>query len=367
MELAEADYEAAHGVAPYNVSSWDPDPSFVGTLGIQPTLRVPSSPFEYVFSYRVPATFKDDIARKLGYADPRAILLTPSGTAANLVVLNLLRQLGKTRLWIVLPAYFQIPIAAQEIGFEVICKHAQLGADGWRLPEMSGLTAQTDVVWVTHPIYGVGDPFAAKSVAELAGYMATGGVVVADECLCPVGTELGRRLGHASGFMGTYSPHKSVCMNGVKLGAVVADLVHREALEYLSDVWAGPLTRMSIADAQHFLSDNFNEMELAIRGKLADSERALRAICERFGCTLLGTAGPYRSVRVNGVDRKLEMSLDYVSRLIHATGTSFIPSYVNLGPVDAPFSFRVNLTRRSLPMEAALSRLLDAIRTTAAS
>jgi hypothetical protein len=91
-------------------------------------------------------------------------LLTPSGTAANLVVLNLLRQLGRTRLWIVLPAYFQIPIAAKELGFEVISNHAQPGVDGWILPEMPGLTAKTDAVWLTHPIYGVGHPFAAKSI-----------------------------------------------------------------------------------------------------------------------------------------------------------------------------------------------------------
>lgn len=362
LELAEAEYEAAHGVAPYNISSWNPDPSFVGALGIQPTLRVPSSPFEYVFSYRVAPDLKSEIACKLGYADPHAVLLTPSGTAANLVVLNLLRQLSKTRLWIVLPAYFQIPIAAQEVGFEVIWNHAQFGADGWRLPEMPGLTAETDVVWVTHPIYGVGHPFAAESVDSLATHMAGGGLVVADECLCPVGTELSRQLGHRNGFIGTYSPHKSVCMNGVKLGVVVADLAHLETLEYLSDVWAGPLTRMSIADAEHFLSDNFDHMASAIREKIVVSGDALHAICERFGCTLLGTSGPYRSVRVNGVPRQLEMSLDYVSRLIQATGTSFIPSHVNLGPIDAPFSFRVNLTRQSVSMEAALSRLLEAIR-----
>lgn len=313
----------------------------------------------------MPATFKNDIARKLGYAEPRAVLLTPSGTAANLVALNLLRHLGKTRLWTVLPSYFQIPIAAREVGFEVICKHAHLDAGGWRLPEMRTLTPTTDVVWVTHPIYGVGDPFTTRSVDALIQFMAAGGLVVADECLCPVGTELSRRLGSAGGFIGTYSPHKSVCMNGVKLGAVVGAPTHREALEFLSDVWAGPLTRMSIADAEHFLSANFDQMELAIGAKLADSEQALRAICERFGCTLLGTTGQYRSVRVNGVDRELEMSLEYVSRLIQSTGTSFIPSYVNLGPEDAPFSFRVNLTRRSIPMEAALSRLLQAIRTTA--
>lgn len=364
LELAEADYETAHGVAPYNVSSWDPDPSFVGTLGIKPTLRVPSSPFEYVFSYRMPTTFKNDIGSKLGYAVPRAVLLTPSGTAANLVVLNLLRQLGKTRLWIVLPAYFQIPIVAQEIGFEVICKHAQLDVGGWRLPEMPDLTPTTDALWVTHPIYGVGDSFKTESVNAFSKFMAAGGLVVADECLCPARMELGRQLGSVSGFIGTHSPHKLVCMNGVKLGAVVADSVHREALEYLSDVWAGPLTRMSISDAEHFLSANFDQMELAICTKLAHSEKALRAICERFGCTLLGTAGPYRSVRVNGVSRRLEMSLEYVSRLIQATGTSFIPSYVNLGSEDAPFSFRVNLTRHSIPMEAALSHLLKAIRTT---
>jgi histidinol-phosphate/aromatic aminotransferase/cobyric acid decarboxylase-like protein len=341
---------------------WDPEPNFVGTLGVQPTLRVPSSSFEYVFSYRVALDLKNEVSSKLGFAGPHAVLLSPSGTAANLVVLNLLRQLGKKRLWIVLPAYFQIPIAAGDVGFEVICHHAQFGVDGWGLPEMPGLDAATDVVWVTHPIYGFGYQFASESRDALEKYLEVGGLVVADECLCPTGTELSRHLGRYSGFIGTYSPHKSVCMNGVKLGVVVADPVHLETLEYLSDVWAGPLTRMSIADTQHFLSSNFDHLAMATQAGLADADQALRAICERFGCTLLGALGPYRSVRVNGVSRQLEMSLDYVSQLIHATGTTFIPSFMNLGPTDAPFSFRVNLSRRSAAMEAALTRLLDAIR-----
>ncbi|WP_220274687.1 aminotransferase class I/II-fold pyridoxal phosphate-dependent enzyme [Trinickia dinghuensis] len=351
-----------HGIAPYNVSLWDADPAFVSGLGIQPSLRVPSSPFEYVFSYRVSSELKRDIAGKLGYTGHRAVLLTPSGTAANLVVLNLLRHLGKTRLWIVLPSYFQVPIAAQEIGFEVFCDHAKQDGLGWSAPDLSALDVQTDVVWVTHPIYGIGETFTPATIETLRRYMAAGGLVVGDECQCMVGTELGRHVEQSSGFIGTYSPHKSVCMNGVKLGAVIADLQHVETLEYLSDIWAGPLTRMSISDAEHFLSRNFDEMLLAVHGKLAESEVAVRSICEQFGCTLLGSTGPYRAVHVNGISRDLELSLPYVSQLIHETGTSFLPSYVNLGPTDAPFSFRVNLARRGIAMEGALGRLLGAIR-----
>jgi histidinol-phosphate/aromatic aminotransferase/cobyric acid decarboxylase-like protein len=362
LELAEAEYEARHGIAPFNVSLWDPSPDFIGRLGVQPVLRVPNSPFEYVFSYRVPPTLKCEIAKKLGYSDDRAVLLTPSGTAANLVVLNLLRQLGKNRLRIVLPAYFQVPIAAQEIGFEVSYNHAREGDSGWITPDLSAFDPRIDVVWLTHPIYGVGDTFSPSAIQALLGYMTAGGLVVGDECLCMVGTEMGRQLGRHVGFIGTYSPHKSVCMNGVKLGAIVAAPGHLEALENLSDIWAGPLTRMSVADAEHFLSSNFDEMQVAVEAQLMLSEAALRSVCSRFDCVLLGTNGPYRTLRINGVSRDLELSLSYVSRLIHDTGTSFIPSFVNLGPPNVPFSFRVNLARWGIPMEGALKRLLGAIR-----
>jgi histidinol-phosphate/aromatic aminotransferase/cobyric acid decarboxylase-like protein len=362
LELIEAEYEARHGIAPFNVSLWDPTSDFIGRLGTQPILRVPSSPFEYVFSYRVPSTLKREIAKKLGYTDDRAVLLTPSGTTANLVVLNLLRQLGKEHLKVVLPAYFQVPIAAQEIGFKVTCDHMREGNSGWTTPDLSALDPRIDVVWITHPIYGVGDSFSPDSMQALLTYMAAGGLVVGDECLCMVGTEVGRQLGRHVGFIGTYSPHKSVCMNGVKLGTVIAAPAHLAALENLSDIWAGPLTRMSVADAEHFLSPNFDEMQVAVEAKLMVSETTLRGICKQFDCTLLGAKGPYRALRANGVSRDLELSLSYVSKLIHGTGTSFIPSFVNLGPHDAPFSFRVNLTRGGIPMEAALNRLLKAIR-----
>jgi len=362
LELAEAEYIAHHGIAPFNVSLWDPAPDFIDGLGIQPILRVPNSPFEYVFSYLAPSALKREVANKLGYSDERAVLLTPSGTAANLVVLNLLRQLGKDRLRIVLPAYFQVPVAAKDIGFEVTCDHAQGGDSGWTAPDLSALDPQIDVVWITHPIYGIGDTFSPGTMQALLAYMAAGGLVVGDECLCTVGSEVGRQLGRHVGFIGTYSPHKSVCMNGVKLGVVIAAPRHLEALENLSDIWAGPLTRMSLADAEHFLSPNFDEMQLAVEARLIASEASLRDICKRFDCTLLGTKGPYRTLRVNGVPRNLELSLSYVSQLIYYTGTSFIPSFVNLGPPDLPFSFRVNLTRWGTPMEAALNRLLGTIR-----
>ncbi len=351
-----------HGIAPYNVSHWDPDPGFVGGLPIQPKLRVPSSPFEYVFSYRISSELKTSLACKLGYTKPRAVLLAPSGTAANLVALNLLRHLGMRRLWIVLPAYFQIPIAAQQIGFEVICVDAKLTAYGWEMPDISALNTTTDALWVTNPIYGIGDSFGLSMVNALLAYVAAGGSVVGDECLCPISAEISRRLGIEPGFIGTYSPHKSVCMNGVKLGAVIADPAHLETLEHLSDVWAGPLTQMSISDAEHFLSENFDQLDLAIRTKLNEAARSLEAICDHYGCTLIGSTGTYRTVRVNGVQRELEQSLKYLSKLVLTTGTSFIPAFLNLGVSGVPFSFRINLARRTIAMEAALSRLLGAIR-----
>jgi len=349
-------------VAPFNVSLWDPGTDFIGKLGVQPALRIPSSPFEYAFSYRAPPLLKREFAEKLGFNEERVVLLTPSGTAANLVALNLLRQRGVQRLRVILPAYFQVPIAAQGIGFDVACEYALEGGMGWTVADLSTVDPQLDAVWITHPIYGVGDTFSADARRSLLAFMDAGGLVAADECLCMVGTEICRQLGHHPGFIGSYSPHKSVCMNGVKLGAVVTDAQHLAVLENLSDIWAGPLTRMSLADAEHFLSSNFDLMQAAVEARLSSSQLAVKSVAERFGCTLQGSTGPYRSLRVTGVSRELELSLDYVSKLIHETGTSFIPSFVNLGTPQAPFSFRVNLARWGVAMNAALNRLLAAIR-----
>lgn len=347
---------------PYNVSLWDPEPSFIQSVGIVPELRGPSSPFEYVFSYKLPSELKQAITFKLGYSAPRAALLTPSGTAANLIALSLAKLLGRKRLWIYFPAYFQVPIVAQGIGLEVISVPSIWPPRGWKI--LDGLDPNVDAVWLTHPMHGFGNTMEADSVAALASYMESGGLVLADECFCPNGMELSRLLGNAPGFVGTYSPHKSVCMNGVKLGIVIADSSQIDTLEQRSDVWAGPLTRMAVADAEHFLSDNYDSLAWSLDLKLRAAEYALERICIDFDCGLLGTNGLYRGICVRGLSPELEQSEVFIHQIIHASGTSFITLHLNYGPSDLSFGFRINLARWCTKMEAALIRLLRTLRTT---
>jgi len=360
--MIEAEYEAMNGISPYNVSLWDPELSFIQSVGIVPNLRGPSSPFEYVFSYNLPSELKQAISSKLGYSTPRATLLTSSGTTANLVALSLVRLLGRRRLWIYLPAYFQVPIVAQNIGLEVISVPSMWPPQVWKILE--GLDPNVDAVWLTHPMHGFGNTMGADSIAALANYMEAGGLVLADECFCPNGMELSRHLGKDPSFVGTYSPHKSVCMNGVKLGIVIADSSQVETLEQRSDVWAGPLTRMTVADAEHFLSDNYDELAWNLESKLRVAESALERICINFDCGLLGTSGVYRAVCVRGLPPELEQSEVYIRQIVHASGTSFIPLHLNYGPSELSFGFRINLARWCIKMEAALIRLLRVLRTT---
>lgn len=364
LETLETEYEATNGLPPYNVSLWDPEPSFIQSIGIVPELRGPSSPFEYVFSYKLPSELKQSIAFKLGYPAPRAALLTPSGTAANLIALSLVKLLGKRRLWIYLPVYFQVPIAAHGIGIEVISVPSSWTTLGENNLEIHGLDPELDAVWLTHPMHGFGNRLNAKSVATLSRYMDSGGIVLADECFCPNGMELARQLGNEPGFIGTYSPHKSVCMNGVKMGIVVAASLHIETLEQRSDVWAGPLTRMTVADAEHFLSANYDNLAWGLNKKLREAECAVESICAKFECSLLGENGLYRAICVQGLSPELEKSEKFIRQIINASGTSFISLHLNYGPPDISFSFRINLARWCTKMEAALIRLLRVLRTT---
>lgn len=361
IEAFEAAYEAENGIPPYNVSHWNPERSFVSSLPVGPIFRAPASPFQYVFSYELPKTLKEAIAEKLGFCTSKAVVLAPSGTSANLLALCLLKLQGKRRLVISAPTYFQVPIAAQDLGLEVkTLANCRMNGE-WQIEDLSNLDHDTDALWVTNPMHGFGEPFSNQSLDELASFLASRGTVVADECFCPNGQELARKLGKYEAYIGTYSPHKSVCMNGVKLGVIVTNELYTEALEQRSDIWAGPLTRMAIGDAEHFLSTNFDDINRGVRARLVESQTATNAICNDLGVRLVGQDGVYRSIYIDHIAQELEQDGGFLRSLIHKTGTSFIPLHLNYGPRGAPFGLRVNLARNCRHYRSALTRLLSTI------
>jgi histidinol-phosphate/aromatic aminotransferase/cobyric acid decarboxylase-like protein len=350
-----------HGIRPYNVSHWNPEAGFMSKAGIQPKLRSPAQPFEYVFSYRIDAELKSAIAKTLGYKAQRAVVLTTNGTSANLTAMTLLKALGRSRLHIILPVYFQVPIAALEMGLHRSGVYAFQTNDGWSIPELSSLSPATDAVWLTNPIYGMGDRFSDSAVNELTRYMESGGLVVLDECQSSVAEMLSQRMGEATNLIATYSPQKAVLLNAVKLGVVVAAPNHLARLEDLSDVWSGSLTRMAVADAEHLISSDFLELSERLSVALSASMREVSEICKVFECNLKGSNGPFRTLTIDRLPQRFEYSREFLAKIIESSGASLIPTTINYGSDQLPFSFRVNLGRDGVELRSALSRLMTAL------
>jgi len=91
LEKIEDDYARRFGVAPFNVSYWDPSEEF--TTNMLPYLEVPTLDafVSYRFSYQVEET--GPVITKLGgVTNVHAGLFTPSSTSSILCVLNWLKS-----------------------------------------------------------------------------------------------------------------------------------------------------------------------------------------------------------------------------------------------------------------------------------
>lgn len=355
-------YTQLSGKVPVNISHWDAASIYQKRIAtaIRLDIEMGQSRLNYEFSNTLPVSLLNALGAKLG---GKQVLVCPSGTASNLMALVVLKHIGKQRLIIVGPCYFQIPILAQSLGLSVV--HADICDAATGIAESALLfeDPMNDAIWVTNPIYCIGQYHSRADQNRLVDILSAGGCVVADECNALQGQELSHVLGHFSGFIGTYAPHKSLCVNGLKFGVLLTSIIDDANMRRLSDSWIGPLPRSVRTDIRHFLSDNFQTLKAICENSTYSSEKVIRSILENKDSqtNLLDGTGHFRVISFPQTNTCYERSERVYLEILKKTNTSYIPMSLNHASKRLGFSFRVNLLQDDTTLLRYLPNLVAAI------
>lgn len=358
IRIVQERYEQQHGIAPYDLSHWDPGVSFIKQ--IEQFLRPP--PFEHPLDYLYGSELPDveQIAARFNIAGA-AIGITPSATASQLLVASMLRALGLKRVRLVTPHYFAAFYALDLVGLQVIrCPLTFEHGNFFLNPELITTENAHEAIWITDPVFTVGVPHRAADEAVLRNAIQRGSWLVIDQALARPGEGLHQRLGESERTISIHSPHKSINVNGLKFGAVALEPRYLRLLDHWSDIVIGGLPCSACSAINHFLSADFDRaLDVAVRFSIearAFMEMAATDVPEaKWSRMERGIFGSFFFPRINP---HWADDMSTYRSIVESTGASFIPGSRNQMPAALGFSFRVNVTRDSPQGRGAVKRLL---------
>ena len=359
LEAIEDAYAKRFGAAPFNISHWDPSDEFeremLGHLDV-PGLGSLAS---YRFSYQL--TESTPVVVKLGgVARLHSGLFTPSTTTSILCVLNWLKRRGKKQIIAMCPAYFSLSHACHRFGINLKRTYLKRSDGRFSLPTSgSRIWQNPSVLWITNPVYGAGVYFTPEDIIFVGSLLESGWIVVADECLALPGKEMIRMLEQHPNFVTIYSPHKCICVNGIKFSIVIFNLKHLAFMERWADVWYGGLGCSSSLAIAHFLSPNFDSYLAHFLRKIAVVRKSVSQLCVGPHLeTDTEAKGHFVSCYYPALSSRLGNSRTFLEQVINATGGSLIPGNRSRFGREVGFSFRVNLARGGPRLQPALARII---------
>jgi hypothetical protein len=173
------------------------------------------------------------------------------------------------------------------------------------------------------------------------------------------GQELIRKLGHHSNFVAMYSPHKGVCVNGIKFSSILFDLKHQAFMERWADVWYGGLGCSASLAITHFLSANFDTYLARFLEAVAKRRKIFDRLCSENQVEHDVLAkGHFVSCYFPSISSRLGQSKEFFEKLVYATGGSIITGNRSRFHRNFGLCFRVNLARSGSRFEPTLARLV---------
>lgn len=186
-----------------------------------------------------------------------------------------------------------------------------------------------------------------------------GKVIITDESLCTAGHELIRVLGKYKNFIGIYSPHKSICMNGNKFSIITYS--KEESLLFNDWVVAlsGNLLVSNGVAVNHFLSNDFNVYSHIFNQEIKNNFAKLKKLLKQLNVDYdLKAEGYLVTLYFSNIPGEKGYDKIFLKKLIFNTSTTLIPGIRNHFSKDLGFCFRVNLCCLTDYMMHSLKRLI---------
>jgi aspartate/methionine/tyrosine aminotransferase len=357
----EAKYKLEFGCKPFNLSLWDASKSFQSSL----LEKIQLSNFENIMNYEFSdlLTCRKGIVKRLGYKTSiNDCLITPTGSISISCVLNWLQKIGIRKIHVLCPCYYTIIPLSKQFGIKTQKVFLTKSDKGFDLSkENMNILASSKAIWLNNPLYCTGLTLQEETIEFLRDFLESGGIVISDECIAPLGTELGRKLGNYSLYIGIHCPHKLLLMNSLKFSAIVFNIEHQNFFKYWSDIVYGSLLTSNIIAIEHFLSENY---DLLYKKSLTMIMRSLKNVINAFmPFETLFVFEESSGFLISGYIPFIKASIcdnkEFLWNAFKNSGTSFIPGTRHFFNPNADFSFKINLARDDDIFRVSLNRLLN--------
>jgi aspartate/methionine/tyrosine aminotransferase len=356
-KLADA-YYGRHGHHLVNVSHWDPSEETINCFRTLFPPLCPVDPICYRYSYlleRMP-----QVLNNLGFANKDvAGLVTENGTTAIVTVSNWLMLNNIREVILLRPYYFPTLHNIQRLGIRVRPMVLPRVDSLYRLPRNLGL-GKGVALWLTNPIYNTGVHSIELDTEELKRIADSGVIVVADEALALRPSPISKWLGGHENFVGIYSPHKAICMNGLKFAVTAFHRKHENSFDDWSDVLSGGLGISAIAAIEHFLTDAYDLYLVAFNSRIEATRQWHSQLLRKHGSfieTDVDAKGHFLSVYFPDIHPQLGEDLEFLEQLIEETGCTILPGNRSGFDFERGFCFRINLAQDSRQFRIALPQL----------
>jgi aspartate/methionine/tyrosine aminotransferase len=315
----------------------------------------------YRFSYQLAC--REKLLAALGYtAAGRRIMVTENGTSAVVAAASSLGLLGVTRVVLLAPCYFAAKHALRRFGLEVQLVHWHREEGQFSLPELR--LGPNDALWLENPVFNTGCSGLEGQTDALQKMMHEQHYIVADEALAVPPGPLSPALSDASRYIGVHAPHKALCVNGLKFGAVSFHDSLYELFDHWSDIFNGGLSLSAEAALEHFLSPEYENHASVVAREIDEAQTSLSQVVAGAGNGFEldnATSGYWRTIYVPSIPAHAGEDLEWIAGLAEATGAIFIPGSRAAFDPSWGFSFRVNLLRLGRTEVGALRRLLKVL------
>jgi aspartate/methionine/tyrosine aminotransferase len=299
------------------------------------------------------------VLKKLGFRpEETSGLITENGTTCIAAVANWLKLCAVSEVTLLTPYYFSTPYNLQRLGISVLELPAVREGTYSIPPNMS--LSEGQALWLTNPIFSTGSYLPDSDIHRLIEIADSGAIVVADEALALSPSRIGAVLGGHRNFVGIYTPHKSVCVNGLKFSVITFHPKHQAAFEDWSDVLSGGLSISAAAAVDHFLTPAFDEYRLHFTGLIEATRDWHNSILARWRGDIETdehARGHFVTAYAPQLSAHLGDNLSFLSHLIEETGCVVIPGTRSAFDTKHGFCFRVNLARDSAEFRYALTAL----------
>ena len=356
LDILENEYNSSNKDVLVNVSDWNPSKEFKSELSNILALNYQIDNIDYIFSYTQSEQRKSQVLNKLGFSSNKSVLFTHSGSASIFNCVNMLYFLGVKKIIVFCPAYFTLFHACKTFNIECVPMYLERCEKGYLIDINQLNVEENTAFWVTNPVYCT-SVYYDKEMISLFKLLLDDNIVVFDESLCMSSMELARELGELKNFIGIYSPHKSVCMNGNKFSVIVANEETQDFLDAWSDILCGCLSTGNDIAISHYLSHNFSQYNSAFLKKILHNKIIIENLCDDTEVTYdKNSYGYLITVFFPNIDAQKGLDINFIKKIMKETGIRFISGKRNHFGDNLGFCFRVNLAAYNEKFHYALKR-----------